>query len=97
MDQKLNEVEVLLVEDNMSDAELITRALRKVNLSKFRTYKRWCRSACFIFAKGDSQNVSLKKFRRSILPDIRMPRVDRIEVLRRLKGTRIPNQFRLLK
>ena len=33
MDKRFNEVEILLVEDNMNDAELIIQALGEVKLS----------------------------------------------------------------
>ena len=87
MDQKYNEVEILLVEDNMNDAELITRALRKVNLSNNLVHvKDGAEALDFIFAKGEFAEREVKKMPKVILLDIKMPRVDGIEVLRQVKG-----------
>ena len=87
MDKKFNEVEILLVEDNMSDAELITRALRKVNLSNNLVHvKDGAEALDFIFAKGEFAEREVKKMPKVILLDIKMPRVDGIEVLRQVKG-----------
>jgi two-component system response regulator len=87
MDNKYNEVEILLVEDNMNDAELITRALRKVNLSNNLVHvKDGAEALDFIFAKGEFAEREAKKMPKVILLDIKMPRVDGIEVLRQVKG-----------
>ena len=87
MDKKFNEVEILLVEDNMSDAELIIRALRKVNLSNNLVHvKDGAEALDFIFAKGEFSEREPKKVPKVILLDIKMPRVDGIEVLRQVKG-----------
>ena len=40
MKNHFNEVEILLVEDNLSDAELIIRALRKVNLANHLIHEK---------------------------------------------------------
>ena len=87
MDKKFNEVEILLVEDNMSDAELITRALRKVNLSNHLVHvKDGAEALDFIFAKGEYAEREAKNIPKVILLDIKMPRVDGIEVLRQVKA-----------
>jgi two-component system response regulator len=87
MDKKFNEVEILLVEDNMSDAELITRALRKVNLSNNLVHvKDGAEALDFIFARGEYAEREAKKVPKVILLDIKMPRVDGIEVLRQIKS-----------
>jgi two-component system response regulator len=87
MDKKFNEVEILLVEDNTSDAELITRALRKVNLSNNLVHvKDGAEALDFIFARGEFAEREAKKMPKVILLDIKMPRVDGIEVLRQVKG-----------
>ena len=83
----LNQVEVLLVEDNIHDAEMTIRALRKVNLANNLVHVKDGEEALdFIFAKGkfsDRQQTDLPKV---ILLDIKMPKVDGIEVLRQLKS-----------
>jgi two-component system, response regulator len=83
----LNQVEVLLVEDNVHDAEMTIRALRKVNLANNLVHVKDGEEALdFIFAQGkfsDRQQTDLPKV---ILLDIKMPKVDGIEVLRQLKS-----------
>lgn len=92
MSNKLNEVEILLVEDNMSDAELIIRALRKVNLANHLIHVKDGEEALdFIFANGKFSEREMKSIPRVILLDIKMPKVNGIEVLKRIKaheGTR---------
>jgi two-component system response regulator len=71
----------------MNDAELITRALRKVNLSNNLVHvKDGAEALDFIFAKGEFAEREAKKMPKVILLDIKMPRVDGIEVLRQVKG-----------
>jgi two-component system, response regulator len=83
----LNQVEVLLVEDNIHDAEMTIRALRKVNLANNLVHVKDGEEALdFIFATGkfsDRQHTDLPKV---ILLDIKMPKVDGIEVLKQLKS-----------
>lgn len=87
MSERYDEVEILLVEDNMSDAELIIRALRKVNLANNVVHlKDGAEALSFIFGTGDYADRDVKKIPKVILLDIKMPRVDGIEVLRQLKS-----------
>ncbi|MHA4844112.1 response regulator [Flavitalea antarctica] len=87
MNNHLNEVEILLVEDNLSDAELITRALRKVNLANHLIHVKDGEEALqFIFATGPFTGREKKKMPKVILLDIKMPKVDGIEVLRQIKA-----------
>jgi two-component system response regulator len=83
----LNHVEVLLVEDNIHDAEMTIRTLKKVNLANNLVHVKDGEAALeFIYARGrfaDRQSSNLPKV---ILLDIKMPKVDGIEVLKQLKG-----------
>lgn len=79
------EVEILLVEDNIDDAELTIRALRKVNLANHLMHVTDGAEALdFIFGNGSAASSS--QIPKVILLDIKMPKVDGIEVLRRLKS-----------
>jgi CheY-like chemotaxis protein len=79
-------VDILLVEDNPTDAELTMRALRKGNLANHITWlKDGAAALDFIFRAGEyagrpDQNPRL------ILLDIKLPKVDGIEVLKRIKA-----------
>jgi two-component system, response regulator len=87
MKNHFDEVEILLVEDNLSDAELITRALRKVNLANHLVHVKDGEEALeFIFATGPFAGREKKNMPRVILLDIKMPKVDGIEVLRQIKA-----------
>ena len=83
---KFENVDVLMVEDNPADAELALRALRKGKLANNIIWvKDGAEALEFIFRSGayagrPDQNPKL------ILLDIKLPKVDGMEVLKRLKG-----------
>ncbi|HXD94404.1 MAG TPA: response regulator [Bacteroidia bacterium] len=80
------EVEVLLVEDNPSDAELTIRALRKNNLAnKVHHVKDGDEALDFVFARGSYANRKIENAPKVILLDLKMPKVNGIEVLKALK------------
>ncbi len=80
-------VEVLLVEDNLHDAEMTIRALRKVNLANRLIHlKDGAEALDFIFAKGTFAERDVENKPKVILLDIKMPKVDGIEVLRQIKS-----------
>lgn len=85
--QDMNEVEVLLVEDNPSDAELAVRALKKKNLAnKLYHVKDGAEAIDFVFAQGAYSNRSVRNGPKVVLLDLKLPKVDGIEVLRRIKS-----------
>lgn len=81
-----NEVEILLVEDNVHDAELTIRSLKKINLAnKLFHVKDGEEALDFIFSRGEFTGRQMNK-PKVILLDIKMPKVDGIEVLRQVKS-----------
>ncbi|HET7831489.1 MAG TPA: response regulator [Gallionella sp.] len=87
MTEALKEVEVLLVEDNPTDAELAIRALKKNNLAnKLVWVKDGAEALDFIFATGAFSERAIEGGPKVILLDLRLPKVDGMEVLRRVKG-----------
>ncbi|MEP6605322.1 MAG: response regulator [Nitrosospira sp.] len=86
MSEKLELVEILLVEDNSSDAELTVRALKKSNLANHLIWlKDGAEALDFLFCKG-SYTGRLSGQPKLIMLDLKMPKIDGIEVLRRVKG-----------
>src|SRR5438445_13024167 len=82
-----NEVEILLVEGNPHDAEMTIRALKKINLANRLTHlKDGAEALDFIFAKGAFADRQKENRPKVILLDIKMPKVDGIEVLRQIKS-----------
>jgi CheY-like chemotaxis protein len=79
-------VEILLVEDNPQDAEITLRALRR---AKFANHVQWLKDGeealAFLFSEGAYQDQPRPRPRVMLL-DIKMPKVDGIEVLKRLKA-----------
>lgn len=83
----LNHVEVLLVEDNVHDAEMTIRALKKVNLANNLVHVKDGEEALeFIYARGRFSDRQPSDVPKVILLDIKMPKVDGIEVLKQLKA-----------
>ena len=81
------EIELLLVEDNVYDAELTIRSLKKVGLAnKIFHVKDGAEALDYIFNKGDYSDRASSKQPKLILLDIKMPKVDGIEVLRQIKS-----------
>ncbi len=76
-----NVIEILLIEDNQEDAELTIRALKKYNLANNLLHLQDGEEALnFLF----SSNINT--IPKIILLDIKMPKVDGIEVLRKIKS-----------
>lgn len=81
----VKEVEILLVEDSEIDAELTIWSLNKINLgNKLFHVKDGSEALDFIFKRGVFEgNKSANP--KVILLDIKMPKVDGLEVLRQIK------------
>lgn len=86
MDNEVQEVEILLVEDNATDAELCIRALKKSNLANNLVWvKDGVEALDFLFATGSYAGRNVLTPPKVVLLDLRMPKVDGMEVLRRIK------------
>lgn len=82
-----DEVEILLVEDNLADAELTILALKKHNLAdKLVWVKDGAEALDFLFASGAYAGRDSARQPKVVLLDLRLPRVSGIEVLRRIKS-----------
>ena len=80
-------VEILLVEDNLQDLELALRALRKANLANHIHVARDGAEALeFIFCEGAYAERKIESPPKLILLDLKLPKVDGLEVIRRIKG-----------
>ena len=81
------EVEILLVEDNMGDAELTIRAFKKDHLSnKIIHLENGADALAYLFAEGIYSHRNISDVPSVILLDLNMPLVNGIEVLERIKG-----------
>lgn len=83
----LNEVEILLVEDNPYDVELTLTALNENNLTnKVHVINDGAEALDFIFATGVHAQRNIKNIPKVILLDLKLPKVNGLEVLRRIKA-----------
>lgn len=82
-----NAVEILLVEDNPTDAELAIESLREANLANHLVWvKDGAEALDFIFARGTYAKRPIDQPPKVILLDLRLPKVDGLEVLQAIKG-----------
>lgn len=80
-------VEILLIEDNPSDVKLTLKALQKYNLSnKVTVLKDGAEALDFLFAEGIYAGRNYKEVPKVIFLDLKLPLVDGIEVLRKIKS-----------
>ena len=81
------EIEILLVEDNMNDAELTIRALKKNKVANSLIHLKDGASALdFLFGKGAFGGRNINNKPKVILLDLKMPKVDGMEVLKQIKA-----------
>lgn len=80
-------IDILLVEDNESDAELTLRVLKKNHvLNKFLLVKDGEEALDFFFCEGKFSSRDIKQLPRLVILDINLPKIDGLEVLRRIKS-----------
>jgi len=80
-------VEILLVEDNPQDLALAERALKKANLTnRIQVARDGAEALEFIFCEGPYADRKIEDTPKVILLDLKLPKVDGLEVLRRIKG-----------
>ena len=80
-------VEILLVEDNPDDAALALRALRTANLTNYiQLVRDGAEALDFIFCEGVHSQRNAEDAPKVILLDLKLPKVDGLDVLRRLKS-----------
>ncbi|MBN1855545.1 MAG: response regulator [Dehalococcoidia bacterium] len=79
-------VEILLVEDNPDDAELALRALRKNHLANNVVHVKDGQEAIdFLFGRGNYAGRECNHHPRVVLLDLKLPKVNGLEVLKALK------------
>lgn len=81
-----SQIEILLVEDNQDDVELTLHALRRENLANhIRVVRDGEEALEFLFCNGAHSERSFDHPPRLVLLDLKLPKVDGMEVLKQLK------------
>jgi len=79
-------IEILLIEDNLKDAELTIRALRKSNMNNHLIHlKNGAEALEFLFGTGKYEGRNISNKPTVILLDLKMPKVDGFEVMIQIK------------
>lgn len=80
-------VEILLVEDSAEDLELTLRSLRKSKLTnRIQVARDGAEALDFLFCEGAHAGRRIEDVPKVILLDLKLPKVDGLEVLRRIKA-----------
>ncbi len=78
--------DILLVEDDPSDLELTLRALKKTTIAnRIEVVRDGAEALEFLFAEGAYASRALEPMPRLVLLDLKLPKVDGLEVLKRIR------------
>jgi CheY-like chemotaxis protein len=87
MSNSIHDVEVLLVEDNPDDAGLVIRELKKNNMGNNLIHlPDGAEALDFLFVRGKFSERRIEDKPKLILLDLKMPKVDGLQVLRTIRG-----------
>ncbi len=82
-----NIIEILLVEDNPDDRELALHALRKHHIAnQIQVARDGAEALDFIYGRREFAGRGSEPLPKVILLDLKLPKVDGLEVLRQLKA-----------
>lgn len=88
------EMEILLIEDNLSDAELTIRALQKHKIANNIIHlKDGSEALDFLFGTGSFADRNTDDKPKVILLDLKMPKVDGMEVLTIIKSNELTKKI----
>jgi two-component system response regulator len=83
----MQNIDILLVEDNSSDAEMTIRALKKHQLvNKLFHVQDGAEALDFIYSQGIYKDRGKQRNPKLIILDLKLPKVDGLEVLKTLKN-----------
>ena len=89
-----NEIEILLVEDNPADLDLALYALRHNNLvNQIQVARDGEEALDFLFGRGRYSNRAFDHFPKLVLLDLKLPKVDGMEVRVMVKPKPFPWLF----
>lgn len=94
MPSENTQVEILLVEDNPTDAELCIRSLKKHNLANRLVWvKDGAEALDFLFASGAYAHRQAANLPKVMLLDLKLPKVDGLEIIKKVRSS---EQMKLL-
>ena len=83
----MENIEILLVEDNPNDEELTLYALRKNNITnQIQVVRDGAEALEYIFCTGAFADRQINDPPKVVLLDLKLPKVDGLEVLERIKA-----------
>jgi len=81
---------ILLVEDNVDDVDLTLRALKKSNIrNEIVVAYDGAEALDYLFGAGKFSGRDLSKMPAIILLDLKLPKIDGLEVLRRIRANEL--------
>jgi two-component system response regulator len=87
-------VEILLIEDSKLDAEMTLRALKKNRIANGVVHlSNGAVALDFLFGMGEYAGRNIENKPKLILLDLKMPKVDGIEVLERIKSNELTRRI----
>ncbi len=82
-----NIIDILIIEDNPNDLELAVRALKKNNIANnIHVITDGAEALDYFFATGKYSGRNTNLIPKMILLDLKLPKVDGLEILRRIKS-----------